>query len=482
MGIARPPYRFRVDAARRRRPPAGRAAALLIVTAALVPAPPAGAEQTTTPATAPAADPVAALSAEVDALRRDYESRLAALESALAELRAELERARAEARAAAEAAPPPREMPTAAPPAPPAPQPPPSTEQDEQLAALLAAARAAAGAAEAAPAARAEAPAVTGRLSLNRFNPEISFTGDLLAVASSDDRDEFRNREFELDFQSALDPFSRTRWTIAFADGEAEVEEGYIVYPTLPGGLGLTAGRFRQQFGALNRQHAHALPQSDYPLALRTYFGDEGLAQTGLSARWLLPHSWADANELTLELTDGENDAFGGEDFEDFAGLAHLKSFWDLSDAAWVELGLSAAAGRTPERTDHRIYGADWTVHWQPPQRAKYRELTWRTELLLSDLELPGGESEQAWGGYSYLEGLIAQNLYAGARVDRVEDPLDPGHRTWGVVPYLTWWQSEFVRLRAEYRRFEDEASGDSAERFLLQLTWAAGPHKHETY
>ncbi|MCB1035130.1 MAG: hypothetical protein KDD47_14980 [Acidobacteria bacterium] len=395
---------------------------------------------------------------QIEEMRTSYEERLKALEEEVSALRTQL--------AAPEFETPPTASPT------------------DELAALRAAAEEAAGTTtlpQAAPLPRAEGPAPAQ--SLNRFNPEISFTGDFLAVGSSEQREEFRAREFELDFQANLDPFSRTRWTLAFTDeGEAEIEEGYITYPTLPGGLGLTAGRFRQQFGSLNRQHAHALPQSDYPLVLRTYFGEEALAQTGLSARWLLPRPWADANEVTVELTDGENEAFGGEDFEDFSGLVHLKNFWDVSDAAYFEVGLSGILGKTSDGHGRQLFGTDLTYHWQPPQRAKYRELTWRTEILLSQLDRPEGGVESAWGGYTYLEGQLAQNLSAGARFDWVEDPFDAQHRRWGVVPYLTWWQSEFVRLRAEYRRFEDDLVDDTEDSFLLQLTWAAGPHKHETY
>jgi hypothetical protein len=76
----------------------------------------------------------------------------------------------------------------------------------------------------------------------------------------------------------------------------------------------------------------------------------------------------------------------------------------------------------------------------------------------------------------------MAQNLYLGARLDWVEDPLDPERELRGIAPYLTWWQSEYVRLRAEYAYVEDRPSGEHEGRFSLQLTWAAGPHKHETY
>ena len=76
----------------------------------------------------------------------------------------------------------------------------------------------------------------------------------------------------------------------------------------------------------------------------------------------------------------------------------------------------------------------------------------------------------------------MAQNLYAGVRYDRVEDPRDPGHVRWGVFPNLTRWQSELVRLRGEDGFLKDDLTGDQENRFSLQLTWAAGPHKHETY
>jgi hypothetical protein len=67
-------------------------------------------------------------------------------------------------------------------------------------------------------------------------------------------------------------------------------------------------------------------------------------------------------------------------------------------------------------------------------------------------------------------------------RYDRVEDPLLAERLTWGVEPYLTWWQSEFVRLRAAWQYRRDDLLAEGHGRFVLQATWSAGPHKHETY
>ncbi len=398
---------------------------------------------------------IAELRREISELRREYEDRLGALEERLARLETGGVEAGAEATPEAAAA--------------------------GDLAALRAAAREAV--APDPEAAIPAGPAVGRERNLNRLNPEISFTGIFLGSASDAEREEFELESFELDLQSALDPFSRSRVVLGVHEGEIEIEEAWVNYSSLPGGLDLLAGRFRQRFGALNRQHLHALPQSDYPLAHQAFFGEEGLAQTGLSFTWLLPRPWASANEITLEVTDGENEeAFGGELFEDLAVLARLKNFWELSDAAYFEWGLSGIAGRTELGGDSRVLGTDFTYSWQPPARAKYRSLSWRAEILRSRRDDPDGVRREAWGGYTYLEALLRQNLYGGLRLDRVEDPLAPSRRLRGLVPYLSWWQSEWVRLRAELAVLEDELSGDDDTRFTLQLTWAAGPHKHETY
>jgi hypothetical protein len=429
---------------------------------------PATAGAQTTPS-APPDNAVEALRKEIADIRKEYGDRLADLEARLARLEADRE---------VQATTPTPETPVETAPA---------GQEDDELAALRASAQETSGE-ESTPQALTLStgePALAqagSERNLNQLNPEISMTGDMLGIATNQGREDFNAREFELNVQSALDPFSVTKWTLSFSPDEGvAIEEGYVSYANLPGGLQLTAGKFRQNFGALNRWHLHALPNVDYPLALQSYFGTEGLAQTGLRAEWLLPHPWASANELDLELTDGESEAFGGDSFKRLVGLAHLKNYWDVGDSVYVELGLSGVDGRNGSGGTSRVLGADFTYHWQPPSRAKYRELTWRTELMRSDRDDQLGVNHQAWGGYSYAEGLLAQNLYAGVRYDRVENPLDPGHVTWGVFPNLTWWQSEYVRLRGEYGFVEDDLTGKE-NRFSLQITWSAGPHKHEIY
>jgi hypothetical protein len=54
-----------------------------------------------------------------------------------------------------------------------------------------------------------------------------------------------------------------------------------------------------------------------------------------------------------------------------------------------------------------------------------------------------------------------------------------------GVQPYVTWWQSPWVRLRLaySYTHNDQRAAGEKHDhRVILQGTFAAGPHKHERY
>lgn len=105
--------------------------------------------------------------------------------------------------------------------------------------------------------------------------------------------------------------------------------------------------------------------------------------------------------------------------------------------------------------------------------------------MLLDGLivEEPAPASGRSAGGFwSMAELRLSPSWLVGARFDRTENPSEPDVTQWLVSPTLTWWQSEFVRVRAEYDflgGFEDEPRSGM---FVLQVTFGMGPHKHETY
>ncbi len=417
-------------------------------------------------------------------------------------LRAQLDTLRAMIRAMApRAVPAAPEAPGATPAAPAAAA---GADTSNALAALRAAAAAAAGTDTTelkAPQSNPNVEFVGRQRNLSVFNPEMSVTGDLFAVVNSDDAssDNFVPREFELAFQSNLDPYSRAKIFASYHNPGAEilpfpepgpgegssteVEEGYVEWVNLPGGLGLTVGKFRQQFGVLNRWHPHALPGQMLPLPYLAFFGEEGLVQTGASVHWLLPIHGFGTYEAWGQLTRSSDDALFGDSHR-LSVLGHFNAFFPLSRASYFELGLSAVGGShrgaLPEEDyGTTVYGLNFSFDWRPPNRALYRELTVRGGALADRRSLDAGATD-AWGGFVIGEYKLGQQWIGGARYEYTQDPADPDRHARLFAPTLTWWQSEFVRVRAEYD-FLDRPGG-RLNQFLIQTTFAMGPHKHETY
>ncbi|HXF94693.1 MAG TPA: hypothetical protein VNI61_01195, partial [Gemmatimonadales bacterium] len=328
----------------------------------------------------------------------------------------------------------------------------------------------------------APAPAVAGPRNLNQLNPEISVTGDLRALARTQgpQQDNFDLSEVEFSFQAALDPYSHTKIFAGLHGDEIEVEEAYFYYTGLPGRLRLDLGVFRQQIGELNRWHLHALPETDYPLALATYTGEEGLVGTGLSAYW--GGSILGTQELWVQGVLGDNQVlFDGGNRP--AVLAHLNNFWNLGRAAYVQLGVTGMYGENPDsglRTT--LSGVDARFTWRPPERAKYREWTLRGELYRIEKERagPGDAAEARYGFYAGTQYKLGARWWVGVRYDYVEAPEGPLAVVRQVIPSLTFWQSEWVRLHAEWR-WRREA-GVNTSHLVLQGVWAMGPHKHELF
>ena len=326
-----------------------------------------------------------------------------------------------------------------------------------------------------------------GERNLQKLNPEISVTGDVSARYSDDSRNPGYNRlnfdGFEMGIQHPLDPYSQAKFFIIFEDGEFGLEEGYISWESLPGNLGLKVGRFHGSFGKLNRYHKHALPWVDRDLPTRTFFGGEGLIGDGLSLSWLPPRlPFAQTNEVYFEVINNSNDrAFSGRGFGDPVYLARLLSYYDVTDAAYFEWGLSAATSHWDPQQKNRstVFGLDLSYRWQPPRRALYRSFELRGELFYNDRRsAPGGDP---WGLYVSGEHQLDRRWFAGLRYQFAKTLLDTSQHTSFYSPFLTFWQSEFVRLRAQYD-FLDKNFEKDENRFSIQFTWSLGPHKHEAY
>ncbi len=322
---------------------------------------------------------------------------------------------------------------------------------------------------------------VSRQRNLSALNPEITVTGDLRLVAREGRQaDNAVDREFEFSFQSALDPYSNAKAFLAVEQEEIAIEEGYLYWTGLPGRLRLDAGKFRQPVGDLNRWHSHALPESEYPLVYRRYFGEEGLAGVGLSLYTTLPIGLAGGtHELWLQGTTSEVEPLIGDSRQPLV-LGRLQNFWQVTRSAYAQVGFTGLAGRNDDadRTGN-VLGVDLRVTVRPPSDATRRDLTLRAEGYRIHTNT-AGIAESRYGGFLDVQFRANRRWILGGRYDRVESVGGAGSE-WMVSPTITWWQSEFVYLRLEGQRSKGGPDGDET-RALLQIVWAMGPHKHETY
>src|SRR5438128_634712 len=225
----------------------------------------------------------------------------------------------------------------------------PAAAEDTSLAALRAAAAAAAGTDTLRIRADTAGPTkfVGRERSQPQLNPEISVTGDVRAYGQQPgvQHDNFDPREFEVGFQSPLDPYSSTKIFVSFENGDVSIEEGYAYWTGLPGHVRFDIGKFRQQFGELNRWHLHALPETEYPLAIRSYLGADGLAGTGISL--YRAFGGLGTHEVTAQVTRSETDSlFGGSGRPSY--LMHLLNFWQLTRSTYMQLGGTGLYGTNP--------------------------------------------------------------------------------------------------------------------------------------
>jgi hypothetical protein len=412
-----------------------------------------------------------ALRREIDQLRRDFETlkqqygdRLSALEAKLAVA------GPAEAQAAA---------PPGAPAQPTAPVPP---------------------GAEGAGGPSGALPVYGGAVAASKvFNPDIAVIGDFLGAVGKNPLhpDPFgpgtepralQMHESEAAFQAVVDPYARADFFISFGEEGVGLEEGFITFTSLPGGLLTKVGKMRAAFGKVNTLHNHVLPWADRPLVTNNLVGGEdGIDDAGISVARLIPNPW-----LFLEATGqifrgdagpAEQPLFHASERGDVSYVGHLRAYQDITEDSNVDFGFSYARGRTPlaadaanaERLVTNLYGIDATLRWRPLQRSIYHSFVGRTEWIWSRRDQLTGLQR---GNGMYLSGdyQFARRWFAGARYDRSNHADDASLLDTGGSFVLTYWPSEFSQVRGQYRR-TNYALGPSANELLFQFQFSIGAH-----
>jgi len=356
----------------------------------------------------------------------------------------------------------------------------------DPLAAIRAAADSAAMAAGAPPASDTVSTAPTVFVSRQRnqssMNPEISATGDVQFAAQSDIEGlDLQLAEVEVALQATLDPYSFTKIFLTWGADEIGVEEAYIYWTGLPAHTRADIGKYRLAVGELNRWHRHALPETNYPLVYQAFLSPDGLSGVGASLYTPLPVSLAKGtSEVFLQAASIESEPLNDLGHQP-ALLGRLQNFWQLSRSTYMQLGFTGLAAQNGDSgLKSNLFGADLRFTYRPPDAGTRKEITWRTEGYRLQ-RIGDAPTTTRYGMYSDLIWRLSKRWVVGGRYDYVEAPFGPEDTNWRATAVVTWWQSEFVYLRMQAFRNHLDSTG-SLDNLTMQVVWALGPHKHETY
>jgi hypothetical protein len=416
-----------------------------------------GFAQTTT-----AAD-IAALRAQIDQMKADYEKRIQALETQLQTLQTQSPAA------------PKTETTAAAPPA--AEQQPVPQQPSSQVPSGAQGAGGPGGA----------LPVYGGAANSKVFNPDIAVIGDFLGAAGVNKQNPdpaFQMHETEVAFQAIVDPYARADFFLSFGQEGVDLEEGYITFPALPGGLLVKVGKMRAAFGKVNTLHNHVLPWTDRPIMTNNLVaGEDGINDAGFSVSRLIPNRWFFL-EGTGQVYRGDSDeVFHSSKRGNLAYVGHLRGYQDITESTNIDLGVSYAHGHNPAgipeselgQFQTTLWGTDATIHWKPLKRAIYKSFVGRSEFVWSHREQPGG-TQKALGYYFSGDYQFARRWVAGLRYDWSNQAADAALTDKGQSALLTYLPSEFSEIRAQYRRTQ-YAVGPVANELLMQVQFAIGAH-----
>ena len=331
----------------------------------------------------------------------------------------------------------------------------------------------------------------------------------------------FNARNIELALDGAVDPFFEGFANIVFKldshnETSVEVEEAFAQTTAMPHGLQMKAGQFFAPFGRINPTHPHTWDFVDAPLVHGRLLGPDGLRGAGAQIAWVLPTKWY--SQLMLAVQNGEggtaysfrNTGENGTQFgrqtidrqlgrvSDFAFIPRLEMSFDLSPTRTLLIGTSAAFGPNDTGADARtqIYGADIFYKWKSAKsEGGWPYVKWQTEAMLRRAEaglgandsFPVRETFTDWGVYSQVVWGFAKGWSAGLRGDYLhmqDSPftLDAERQSrWRISTALTWYPSEFSKLRLQYNHDFLQSSSFLPARdedsVFLQFEFALGAH-----
>ena len=287
----------------------------------------------------------------------------------------------------------------------------------------------------------------------------------------------------------------------------------------IPGGFQLRLGQLYHRFGRFNAKHLHTWQFVDSVAPASRLLGAEGLGGISGEVSWLMPLPWYLLLSVALTTPTGSHSFVGDgtrkssyhiRDPRHLLYVFHLASFFELSAAWGLSLGLSYAIGPNNSGGYHlnmtQLFGVDLFLKYRP-LRKPYSEIRLTAEGYGRLMQVPGDQLFD-WGVYAQLAFRLSKRWFLALRYDTVQignserlldfdfaqaasDPdfpttLDDQHR--GSLA-LSWQPTHFSQIRIQYnhnwtRRLDDGHPGDFklSHEVFLQLQGNIGAHGAHPY
>ncbi|NOT08189.1 MAG: hypothetical protein HOP28_08280 [Gemmatimonadales bacterium] len=322
----------------------------------------------------------------------------------------------------------------------------------------------------------------------------------------------------ELTLDGAVDPYFKGFANIVYkldAAGETgvELEEVYVLTTSLPHNLQIKGGQFFTEFGRQNSQHPHSWSFVDQPVVLNRMFGPDGLRSQGLRVSWLAPTPWYTEAMVGLMNSAGEtafsfrseesSEIHGGAPadrqvlrFGDMLLVPRLATSFELTSTQTLVVGASAAFGpnNSGPSAKTRIYGADLYWKWKSATAHQgFPFVSLQAEVLSrrydaasrASADDPGvtlpAEMLRDRGGYAQMLWGVKPRWVLGLRAELANG--DPAAVTSAlraerrrVSPNVTWYPSEFSKLRLQYNYDHREGLGNDHS-LWMQFEFILGAH-----
>jgi hypothetical protein len=214
----------------------------------------------------------------------------------------------------------------------------------------------------------------------------------------------------------------------------------------------------------------------DHSLIAQRFLGEEGLKGTGLYlGKIFAPFGFF--QELIFTATErlGEApedlivDESTSKDLDGLAYSARLRNYWDLSEASNLEVSGSFLTGKKERELSAPVLYKSFIL--QGEFMAQQNE-----DFNLASSPAPVGLGDFS-GLYVFGRYQISRRGYLGARFDALDDPEFGGERTTAYSAYYQFFPSEFSKILGKFERVSPKGF-ESFNRFLIQATFALGPHK----